>query len=311
MSNMKNSIRATQLEQNLKLCRIDGKPLPGIPSQAELSALVAQIVDSEARINYVKSIAMRDVSPKRLNPKDAAMFDPLRAAIQHMRNGNEDEAFWLVFLFVLCGKHLKKGYGLLRMVYGAFNDQFTWTWDKFSKNPNAFSIWLHQHIDDIKKQRKDFPFGNHRKYESLDKLDVVLKSYADWVGPTRSHKDLIDAAKAKAGCDPKKLFDYLYRSMKVVHRFGRTGKFDYLTMVGKIGLVDVAPPSAYMVHGTGPVRGARLLFSGAVDNEEFSKKKLDELAIELGKTLNVGMQVIEDSLCNWQKSPAKYVPFRG
>jgi hypothetical protein len=308
---MKNPKLATQLEQRLRNYRIDGEPLPGIPSQAELTALVAQMVDSVARINFVKTIAKRDVSPSRLNPKDAAMFDPLRAAIHCMRNGKEDEAIWLIFLFVHCGKHLQKGYGLLRMVYGAFNDQFTWTWDKYSRNPNDFSIWLHQHLDEIRKQRKEFPFGNHRKYESLDQLDVVLKSYADWVGPNKSHKDLFDAAKAKVGADPKKLFDYLYASMNAVHRFGRTGKFDFLTMVGKIGLLDIEPPSAYMVHGTGPVRGARLLFCGAIDNEFLSKKKLDQLSVELDQTLGVGMQVIEDSLCNWQKSPAKYVAFRG
>jgi hypothetical protein len=82
-------------------------------------------------------------------------------------------------------------------------------------------------------------------------------------------------------------------------------------MVGKIGLLDIEPPSAYLVHGTGPVRGARLLFCGAVDNESLSKSKLDQLSVELDKSLGVGMQVIEDSLCNWQKSPAKYVQFRG
>jgi len=197
------------------------------------------------------------------------------------------------------------------MVYGAFNDQFTWTWDKYSSNPNDFSIWLHQHLDDIKKQRADFKFGNHRRYESLDELDAVLKSYADWVGPNRSHKDLMDTAKAKVGTDPKKLFDYLYKNMSSVRQFGRLAKFDYLTMVGKMGLEGIEPPSAYMVEGTGPVKGARLLFSGAVDNEFLSKKQLDALSVELDKTLGVGMQVIEDSLCNWQKSPAKYLAFRG
>lgn len=308
---MKNPKLAAQLEQKLKDYRVDGKPLPGIPTQAELTALVAQMVDSVARINYVKAIAKRDISLRRIDPKDAAMFDPLRAAIHYKNAGNVDEAFWLVFLFVHCGKHLTEGYGLLRMVYGAFNNQFIWTWDKFSKNPKNFSIWLHQHLGNIKKQRASFKFGNHRKYESLDQLDVVLKSYADWVGPNRSHKDLMDAAKAKVGADPKKLFDYLYTSMNAVHRFGRTAKFDFLTMVGKIGLADLEPPSAYMVHGTGPVRGARLLFCGAVDNMSLSKKKLDELSVELDKTLGVGMQVIEDSLCNWQKSPAKYLAFRG
>jgi hypothetical protein len=308
---MKNPNLYTQLREKLQSFRLNGNQLPGVPSDAELNALVAQMIDSAARVNYIKAIAARNISPRRLDPKDAEMFDPLRAAILHMRGGNVDEAFWLVFLFVHCGKHLNKGYGLLRMVYGAFNDQFHWTWDRFSAKPSDFSIWLHQHIDDIRAQRREFPFGNHRKYESVDHLDVVLGSYAAWVGPTRSHRALIDAAKAKVGADPMRLFDYLYQSMSAVHRFGRTAKFDYLTMVGKIGLVNVEPPSAYMVHGTGPVRGARLLFSGAVDNAFFSKKELDELSAKLGMHLGVGMQVIEDSLCNWQKSPAKYLAFRG
>lgn len=308
---MKNPKLAAHLEQQLANYRVGGGALPGIPSQAERTALVAQMVDSVARINYVKTIATRDVAPARLDPKNAHMFDPLRAAIQHIRDGNTDEAFWLIFLFVHCGKNLTKGYSLLRMVYGAFNDQFVWTWDKFSTDPKLFSMWLHQHLDELTKQRKNFPFGNHRKYESLKHLDVTLASYADWVGPSRSHRKLLDAAKAEAGTDPKELFDYLYYSMDAVHRFGRTGKFDYLTMVGKIGLENIEPPSAYMIHGTGPVRGARLLFGGAVDNESLSKKKLDELSVELDKALGVGMQVIEDSLCNWQKSPAQYLLFRG
>lgn len=308
---MKNPKLAAHLEQQLATYRVGGKALPGIPSEAELTALVAQMVDSVARINYVKKIATRDISPARLDPKNAHMFDPLRAAIQHLRDGNEDEAFWLIFLFVHCGKHLMKGYSLLRMVYGAFNDKFMWTWDKFSADPQLFSMWLHQHLDELTKQSKSFPFGNHRKYESLRHLDITLSSYADWIGPSRSHRKFIEEAKAEAGNDPKELFHYLYYSMDAVHRFGRTAKFDYLTMVGKIGLENIEPPSAYMVHGTGPVRGARLLFGGAVDEESLSKKKLDELSVELDKSLGVGMQVIEDSLCNWQKSPAKYSAFRG
>ncbi|CAB3744562.1 alpha-glutamyl/putrescinyl thymine pyrophosphorylase clade 3 protein [Paraburkholderia rhynchosiae] len=301
---------AKELDKKLKDYRFNGKALPGIPSEAEREALVAQMVDSVARIDFVKRIAERPISPRRLDPKEVKMFDPLRAAIQHMRDGNVDEAFWLVFLFVHCGKHATKGYGLLRMVYGAFQDKFVWTWQRFTQNPN-FSVWLGQHIDAIKQQRREFPFGNHRKYESLDQLDAVLTSYVDWIASNNSHGQFIAAAKAQVGDDPKVLFDHLYKSMDAVQRFGRTAKFDFLTMVGKIGLVNIEPPSAYMVHATGPVRGARLLFSGAVDNNSISKPKLDELSVDLDKTLGVGMQVIEDSLCNWQKQPAAYLQFRG
>ncbi|KVV22731.1 hypothetical protein WK80_21320 [Burkholderia multivorans] len=306
-----NPVLAKKLDQKLSAYRVNGKPLPGIPSAAERNALVAQMIDSVARINYVRMIAKRPISPERLDPKNARMFDPLRAAIQHMRDGNEDEAFWLVFLFVHCGKHLTKGYGLLRMVYGALDDDFVWTWERFTQNPHDFSVWLGQHMDTILQRRREFPFGNHRKYESLEQLDVVLASYAAWIASNNSHQQFITAAKANVGDNPKMLFDYLYKSMDAVHRFGRTAKFDYLTMLRKIGLVDIEPPVAYLVHATGPVRGARLLFTGAVDNNALSKQALEQLSVDLEATLGVGMQVIEDSLCNWQKSQARYVPFRG
>lgn len=307
---MKNRILAADLELKLKNYRINGKPLPGIATQEERNTLVKQMTDSLSRIDYVTAIGQRQISQRRLDPKDAEMFDPLRAAIVHSRNDNEDEAFWLVFLFVLCGKHLKKKYGLLRMVYGAFHDQFIWTWKIFSKNPGNFSFWLHQHLEDIHKERKNFPFGNHRKYESIDNLDNVLASYANWIGPTKSHRKFMDTAKNEAGTDPKALFDYLYKSMAAVHRFGRTGKFDYLTMLGKIGLVDIEPPSAYMVDATGPAIGAGLLFGKAFKSVA-ARRELDELSIQLGEHLGVGMQVIEDALCNWQKSPKSYIPFHG
>ncbi|WP_027210547.1 alpha-glutamyl/putrescinyl thymine pyrophosphorylase clade 3 protein [Burkholderia sp. WSM2232] len=306
-----NPVLAKKLDQTLGAYRVNGKTLPGIPSAAERDALVAQMVDSVARINYVRMIAKRHISRERLNPKNIKMFDPLRAAILHMRDGNEDEAFWLVFLFVHCGKHLTKGYGLLRMVYGALDDDFVWTWERFTQYPNDFSVWLGQHMDTILQRRREFPFGNHRKYESIEQLDVVLASYAVWIASNNSHRQFIAAAKAKVGDNPKVLFDYLYKNMDAVHRFGRTAKFDYLTMLGKIGLVDIEPPVAYLVHATGPVRGARLLFSGAVDNNALSKQRLEQLSVDLEATLGVGMQVIEDSLCNWQKSQAQYVPFRG
>ena len=94
--------------------------------------------------------------------------------------------------------------------------------------------------------------------------------------------------------------------MSAVARFGRTARFDYLTMVGKLGLAAIEPPSTYMEGSTGPVRGARLLFGGREN-----ATTLDSWLVELEAELHVGMQVLEDALCNWQKSPNEFKPFRG
>jgi hypothetical protein len=82
-------------------------------------------------------------------------------------------------------------------------------------------------------------------------------------------------------------------------------------MIGKVGLADIEPDSAYIAdNATGPARGGALLF-GVPGKGAANVRHLDTLFIELDDTLHVGMQVIEDSLCNWQKSPSEFKAFRG
>lgn len=99
--------------------------------------------------------------------------------------------------------------------------------------------------------------------------------------------------------------------MDRVHRFGRLGRFDYLTMLGKLGIAPIEPGSAYLWHNaTGPLAGARLLFGGAT-SARLGARTLDARLEELDRHLEVGMQTLEDALCNWQKRPAEFVLFRG
>jgi Alpha-glutamyl/putrescinyl thymine pyrophosphorylase clade 3 len=98
--------------------------------------------------------------------------------------------------------------------------------------------------------------------------------------------------------------------MSEVKRFGRLAKFEYLTMLGKLGLAPLESPSAYLNGATGPLQGARLLFAGD-RHAKLSAKTLDSYLIKLDEHVQVGMQVLEDALCNWQKSPDKFRPFRG
>ena len=124
---------------------------------------------------------------------------------------------------------------------------------------------------------------------------------------------LVQEAQNKVGGDPRKTFDYLYRSMDDVISFGRTARFDYLTMIGKLGLATIEPGSTYMKDATGPLNGARLLFGGC-KTAALSWLDLDAWLVQLEAELNVGMQgmqVLEDALCNWQKSPGHFEPFRG
>ena len=98
--------------------------------------------------------------------------------------------------------------------------------------------------------------------------------------------------------------------MHSIQRFGRTARFDYLSMAGKLGLSAIRPGRAYLVGSTGPLSGARLLFA-APPGDESSPTTLDDRLIELGHYLDLEFDVIEDALCNWQKSPSVFKPFRG
>jgi hypothetical protein len=305
---------AEQLSLGLESFSRRVHPMPGIEDLARRESFVGQLIESIRRIRYTVVIAARDISPSRADPR-SDLFEPLKAAILHRKENHFDEACWLVFLSVHFGKNRKSGWRLLKDVYGKLGHGEPWTWARVSSNPGLFRAWLREDLDQLKNDGIHRAFGNHRKYQSLDDqkddgTGAAVESYVRWVGPAKSHQILISNAGNRCGGDPRQMFDVLYRSMDAVVSFGRMGKFDYLTMLAKLGLASIEPGSTYMGGSTGPIKGARLLFSGNSE-DRLSATRLDSVLIQLGNELCVGMQVLEDALCNWQKSPSVFKPFRG
>lgn len=282
-------------------------PLTGVVPFENMLSFVAQLIDSLQRIEYVHKIRARPISPLRADPK-SELFDPIRAAILMAANGHREEAFWLVFLATHCGRNLRTEWLLARELYGAYEDA-PWTWARVSADPKAYSEWLEDN-----RALFQGKFGNHRKYESLKQgargTGIVVRTYVEWVKEHDSHEKMIASALARAKSNPRQAFALLYDSMAVVMSFGRTGRFDYLTMLAKVGLAAIDANSTYMNEATGPKKGARLLFDGQIDSNT-SARALEARVAALEKHLGVGMQVMEDAMCNWQKSPRRYLPFRG
>ena len=306
--------RAQQLDEGLRAFDQQKHPLPGIRNSANRAAFIEQLLESIHRIEYVSVIRTRNISDLRADPS-SELFDPLKAAVLRQRQGQIDEAFWMVFLFVHFGKNLRTGWRLARDVYGGLG-KVTWDWARTSSNPERFCRWLAKNEvilrggDGIARH-----FGNHRKYQSIDATSdkgtcASVESYIHWVAPPRTHQTLIEEAQEQTGGDPRETFDYLYRSMSDVASFGRIAKFDYLTMVGKLGLAPIEPGSTYMQGATGPFEGSLLLLGGS-RTAGLRRRNLDALLVELGADLDVGMQVLEDAICNWQKSPGIFKGFRG
>ncbi len=286
----------------------DHTPLLGIESADARESLVRQMIDSIHRVEFARRLGERPIDPRRMDPAEV-LFDPVRAAVLHERAGNKDEAAWLIFLSTHFGFHRRWKWELTRRVYGALGRGPTWTWVRTSGDVGGFRRWFEAHAIEL----EGVPFGNHRKYESIrpeaeNNLADTIDSYVDWVGSNRGF-ELLVAELDQPASDPKTRFDRLYRASPIV-QFGRTAKFDFLTMVGKLAIADIEPPLPYLQGATGPTRGAKLL----VANDPvagISTRELSQLVVNLGVGLGVGMQIMEDSLCNWQKSQFNYVAFRG
>jgi len=298
-----------RLESALIKFDAESAKLPGISAVAARNSFKRQIIDSIHRVEYVRRIGDRAIDPRRADPDDD-LFDPIKAAWLHMASSDLDEACWLVFLSTHFGFHYRAKWALTRAVYGALGSGEPWTWKRVSQNPGLFRDWFRDNAHHF----KGMPFGNHRKYESLrwdarENLADTVASYIAWVGANRGHGLMIEQSLAASDGDPRGAFDTLYLSMSV-RRFGRTARFDYLTMLGKLSLAEIDPPHPYFGNATGPIDGANLLFAGS-RNANLGRTYLSDRVVELGDALGLNMQVMEDSLCNWQKSPTVYRQFRG
>lgn len=301
----KRLARLAELNSGLLTFSQKDTSLVGVRDTIARQTLAGQMIASLRRLDYTAILKGRSVHPDRADPQ-SDLFDPERAALFHARNGNLDEAIWLIFLSVHFGKHGKHGWRMLRDVYSATGTG-RWTWARVSSDPSAFRKWLSENRADI-----GGAFGNHRKYETIDASSksstaVVIESFVELCRPTPS--GYFAALTRSTGNEPKKIFDAAYQGLTIA-RFGRLAKFDFLALLGRMDLIPAEPGSTYLRGATGPLRGARLL----VDGDPKSITRADDLDVilqRLDQTLHVGMQVMEDSICNWQKSPRKFVHFHG
>ena len=306
---------AEHIKRHLRAYSSSVRRLPGVESAAALDTFVFQIIESIRRIRYVSEIAARPIAPSRLDPR-SDFFDPIKAAILRHRADEFDEAGWLIFLFTHFGKNSKSGYRLLRDVYGRLGNRKIWDWETTSNDAFGFRQWLDAHRQALRSDdRTHRAFGNHRKYQSLNAWKAngtgsAVESYVTWVKAAGGHQELFMQALANSEGNGPKAFRKLFKQMDAVDSFGRTAKFDYLSMIGKTGLAQIEPDSVHFGAATGPVAGAKLLFH----NDELAQASVSQLersADVLAEVIGIGKQAMEDCLCNWQKSPTSPIRFRG
>ncbi len=296
----------TSIENALRNHAATRRPLPGIATSQALRTLAMQFVASLRREEYHRHLARRPAVAERADP-NSPIFDAERAVAYHVQHGNVEEACWLIFLMTHFGKPADSGWLRLKGVYGRLG-LGCWDWQTVAANPDRFFEWYRRNW-----ARVGGRFGNHRKYESLRptanrNFEKVVRAYLAWIGSS-GHRAFFASSVRRMGNDPHVIFDGLYRSMRVTS-FGRLAKFDYLMMLARYGIIPAAPGSAYLDQATGPAEGTRLLFDGQRSSTT-ANAQLQGALDELGTSLGVGMEVLEDAICNWQKSSQAFVHFKG
>lgn len=283
--------------------------LPGIRHPQCRDVFIRQLIDATRKVRCISLLGERPIASQRANP-GSDLFDPLMAALGHRNAGLFDEACWLVFLSVHFGKHRMSKWRFVKEVYGRLGEPLHWTWNAVSADPRGFRDWLREKHE-VLLRGSQRGFGNSRKYQSMDAdkpagTGMAVQSYVAWVMAFGGHRARFLQALNECEQEPKRAFDALYKSMATVVSFGRTARFEYLTMLSGMELVPIEPGMAYLAGATSAVLGARLMLQGHLERA-LSTASMESRLISLSRYLGVGMQVIEYSLCNWQKSPARYV----
>jgi len=281
--------------------------LPGVAAKSAREVFVVQLLESLRRNRYLELVRSREHSDRVLG-FEPTLFDPLMGAVLRHRQGDMEDAFWLVFLAVHFGRHRRQRWALACNFYHRLGQGGLWNWSNVHSAVPAVRDWLD--ANELALKRDGAGFGNHRKYESLrgvgpNGTGETIESYVSWIGETHSVRFSAPDANGE-NLD----FATLYKSMDAVTRFGRTARFDYLSTLGKLGFAHLAPDRAYLQNATGPLSGARLLLTGSRISKA-SPKDLEQLLQPVQQHLGVSFDVVEDALCNWQKSPRRFIAFRG
>ena len=284
------------------------QPLPGMHPGNRRDVLATQLTASLRRERYFQVIQqIGAIGAQRADPLHPS-FEAELGVVHLLQNNQFDEAGWLIFLMTLIGKPHPGGWELLKNVYGRLGVG-RWDWASVSANPAAFEAWQRANWGNLQGS-----FGSHRQYESVNPdadrpLWLAVQQYVGLVVGGGGHRQWLANGVLTAGNDPHRIFDHMYKIMNV-RGFGRLGRFDYVSMLARYGLIPAEPEKAYIADATGPKRGARLLFGGGTA-ANIGPTRLQQQLDLLDTDLQVGMKVLEDALCNWQKNPDNFVHFKG
>jgi alpha-glutamyl/putrescinyl thymine pyrophosphorylase-like protein len=274
---------------------LNKRPLVGLRSTLERERFVEKLRESLRKLQVLRRRTFLGAT----DPRDTT-FHPLRCIIDKFNEGNVDEAVWVAFLCTHFGwDGTASTRETIRLFYSR-REEGLWDWTTVVRVPTGVRDWMRANGERLKQLK----FGNHRKYESNEAqgnigTPAVIESFVRWTArygegsPSQAFRLFIERAK-----NPTAAFDDLFNALEI-RRFGRTAKFDLLSLLGNLGILSVAPAHPYLKAATGPRAGTLLMMTGKKKGS-LTAEMLDVI-LTLQSALDVPAECMEDALCNWQK----------
>jgi hypothetical protein len=280
--------------------------MPSFQEQAlrVLQDLKAQagLADQKQFLQQIEQcLAHRRDETRRSKTRDKQnIFGLINFAREAGKPADLDEAVWYCFLATHFGEHLlcdgetlNSAFRLL-CAFGEFGWKPYWTWRRFHSNPVAFHEWLSKNAAKL----ESLEYGNHRKFQSKQPNGIweVVESFlimADEHGGPAKLVELDPPAP-----DEHKAFRRLFERLQELRGFSVLGAFDFVVLLNDMKLVCAEPDSCYLTgrrRDRGPLGGAIKLWG------DLPTAKLESLAAELAKKLDISPVVLESALCDWNK----------
>lgn len=268
-------------------------------SKKILVTLALQTNDSIKRIEIYQLYKERALKAEEQSSSYFHTFVPF-VLCQRPSLSSEDKA-WFLYLATYFGKSAKSKWELFKRA--AFDlDNNLISVSTVLRDREKYYRHLH-HIDFF----RNATFSNHRKY--------TVKKLEGYNGFIKSANHFLD--NLLMFVPPNDIsFDEMYRLSLEIPNFGRMAAFDFTASFCKCDLNVEEPKSMYLINSTGPLAGLGdfLALSG---KKIFSKEEKVKLGNNLlnwflsNSHIYMVAQVLEDAICNWQKSPRKYVRYFG
>jgi hypothetical protein len=260
---------------------VDAGLLPGLADPAALhhfAEAVEQSLIDHAAVRAGENLpkAVRGHGPE---------FEPF-AEIKRIANDDWHEAAWLAALTTAVGWDRPESVGQL---YNALYQGEPWTWGRVARDGgDGMARWVDANAETLHRAA---PFGDHRAYQSHRATSPtstgrVLRSLVTWLC---AHGDELHPRSAD--------FGGLYDAMEPVTGFGRTGRYDFLRLLGLLGLAPLEPALCYFLGASGPARGARQFFGMPAENCD----EMEARARDVEAALGLPPMIVEDVLCQASK----------